>query len=154
MEQGCDQTNTNDDHDASDHAPEEGHCIVHAEYIFQQTDTAVRIKQVNSFSSDDNLFNYDLYVANLVELVLLEPDKKPDYGEYTSSFLITKPYPIRVACTSLYPFLRILFLNNTPFDAVTVSNPIILLKTFIFISTYEENYNSNLSGCNIITTVL
>src|SRR5690606_34742962 len=90
MEQGCDQTNTNDDHDASDHAPEEGHCIVHAEYIFQQTDTAVRIKQVNSFSSDDNLFNYDLYVANLVELVLLEPDKKPDYGEYTSSFLITE----------------------------------------------------------------
>lgn len=89
MEHDCDQKQTADDHDTPDHAPEQGHCIVHAEYVFQQTDSAVRFKPVSSFPGDKNSFSIDLYVANLVDIVILEPDKKPDYGKYTCSFLIT-----------------------------------------------------------------
>lgn len=90
MEHHCDQNQTADQHPAPDHNPEKAHCVVHAEFILHHTESDARFKPVTPHHGEEMQFCPDLFVALLADLLILVPDKKPDYGEYICSFLITE----------------------------------------------------------------
>ncbi|MDD2315493.1 MAG: DUF6769 family protein [Proteiniphilum sp.] len=90
MEHHCDQNQTADQRPAPDHTPGEAHCVVHAEFILPHAESVVRINPVTPHHGDEFSFCSDLFVAVLADLWMLAPDKKPDYGEYISPFLITE----------------------------------------------------------------